>query len=224
MNPNNPIQIPLALRLSGSALKVVAVLSMVIDHLALYCMEAGTPLYETMRCFGRIAFPVFAFLIAEGYAYSKNRLRYFIQLLGFAFISEFPWFLLNGADGTHNVLFTLALGVLSIGVFDKLKVRKPLCICMILVAMAYAQWMGSDYGWRGILMILLFYMFRQNRPCQLLLAFPLMMYYGIIGALLACVVQFLYDGTQGFAKGRIAKYGFYLFYPLHLLVIGLCRI
>lgn len=212
--------LPLVLRMSGSALKVVAVLSMVTDHLALYCMEAGTPLYETMRCFGRIAFPVFAFLIAEGYAYSRNRLRYFIQLLGFAFISEFPWYLLNGADGMHNVMFTLALGVLAIGIFDKLKERKPLCICMILVVMAYAQWMGSDYGWRGILMIVLCYMFRKNQLCQLLLVFPFMMHYGIIGALLACAVLFLYDGTRGFAKGHIAKYGFYLFYPLHLLLIA----
>lgn len=216
---DNTINFPLALRLSGSGLKVIAVLSMVIDHCAFYFMETGTPLYEAMRCFGRIAFPVFAFLIAEGYAYSKDRTWYFIKLLAFAFISEIPWYLLNGADGTHNVMFTLALGVLAIGGFDKLKERKPLCIIAILVVMAYAHWIGADYEWRGILMIVLFYIFRQNRACQLLLAFPLMMYYGIMGAFLACIVLLAYDGTRGFAKGRIAKYGFYLFYPLHLLVI-----
>lgn len=219
MNTTTPIQLPLALRMSGSALKVIAIISMVIDHSAFYFMEQGTPLYEAMRCFGRIAFPVFAFLIAEGYSYSKDRMWYFIKLLGFAFISEIPWYLLNGADGTHNVMFTLALGVLAIGVFDRLKERKPLCICMILAIMIYAGWIGTDYEWRGILTIVLFYMFRQNRACQLLMVFPIMMHYGIIGALLACIVLPAYDGTRGFAKGQITRYGFYLFYPLHLFVI-----
>lgn len=69
----NPVHIPLALRMSGSALKVIAIISMVIDHLTLYFMENGTPLYEAMRCFGFIVFPVFALLIAEGYTYSKDR-------------------------------------------------------------------------------------------------------------------------------------------------------
>lgn len=99
-----------SIRLSGSALKVIAVLSMVIDHSAYYLMEHGTLLYEVMRCFGRIAFPVFAFLIAEGFRHTRNRMKYFLRLLGFAVVSEVPWYLLNGADGTHNVLFTLALG------------------------------------------------------------------------------------------------------------------
>lgn len=218
---SNPVRIHLALRMSGSALKVIAIISMVIDHWALYIMETGTPLYEAMRCLGRIAFPVFAFMIAEGYTYSKDRVWYFIRLLGFAFISEIPWYLLNGADGTHNVMFTLALGVLTLGIFDRLKDRKLLCICMILIVTAYAHWIGSDYEWRGILMIVLFYMLRQNRPCQLLLAFPLMIHYGITGALLACGVLLLYDGTRGFAKGWVSKFGFYLFYPLHLFLLWL---
>lgn len=103
-----------SIRLSGSALKIIAVLSMVADHGAYYLMEHGTLLYEVMRCFGRIAFPVFAFLIAEGFRHTRNRMKYFLQLLGFAVVSEVPWYLLNGADGTHNVLFTLALGVMAL--------------------------------------------------------------------------------------------------------------
>ena len=91
--------------LSGSALKVIAILSMVADHCAYYLMEHGTLLYEVMRCFGRIAFPVFTFLIAEGFRHTRNRMKYFLQLIGFAVVSEVPWYLLNGADGTHNVLF-----------------------------------------------------------------------------------------------------------------------
>ena len=59
---------------------------------------------------------------------------------------------------------------------------------------------------------------------QLLFAFPLMMHYGITGALLACAVIFLYDGTRGFIHGNVAKYGFYAFYPAHLILIYLFRL
>ena len=107
-----------AFGLSGSALKVIAMISMVIDHIALYLMEHGTVLYETMRCVGRIAFPVFAFLITEGFIHTRSRYRYFFTLLGFAVISEIPWYLLNGADETHNVMFTLALGVATLMVLE----------------------------------------------------------------------------------------------------------
>ena len=112
-----------AFGLSGSALKVIAMISMVIDHIALYLMEYGTVLYETMRCIGRIAFPVFAFLIAEGFIHTRSRYRYFFTLLGFAVISEIPWYLLNGVDGTHNVMFTLALGVATLMVLENLLQR-----------------------------------------------------------------------------------------------------
>ena len=103
---------------------------MVTDHCAYYLMEHGTLLYEVMRCFGRIAFPVFAFLIAEGFRHTRNRMKYFLQLLGFAIVSEVPWYLLNGADGTHNVLFTLALGVIGTGCDKSIKKgRHPLWDC-----------------------------------------------------------------------------------------------
>ena len=210
--------------LSGNALKVIAIISMVVDHFAYYLMEEGTMLYEVMRCFGRIAFPVFAFLIAEGFRYTRNRMRYFLQLLIFAIISEIPWYLLNGADGTHNVMFTLALGVVALATFEKLKKDGTLCCCVILLIAFIAIWSGVDYEWRGILVIVIFYLFGTSgkisfpfsRMMQLLCAFPLMMYYGIVGALLACMVLFMYDGARGFIQGKVAKYGFYSFYPVHL--------
>lgn len=213
---------------SGSTLKIIAIVSMVIDHCAYFLMDEHTMMYDAMRCAGRIAFPVFAFLIAEGFAYTKNRKKYFAQLLVFAVISEVPWYLLNGADGTHNVMFTLALGVIALAILEKLKENSILCGVAILSIACFATWLGTDYEWRGILMIAVFNLLRnQNtnlpipygRMMQLFCAFPLMMYYGCIGALLACMTIFLYDGTRGFIKGNVAKYGFYAFYPVHLLLI-----
>lgn len=216
--------------LSGSALKVIAVLSMVADHSAYYFLEENTVAYGVMRCFGRIAFPVFALLVAEGYAYTRNRMRYFLSLLAFAAISEVPWCLLNGADGTHNVMFTLALGVAAMAAFDRLKEHRTVAFVTILLAATASAIFGLDYGWRGIMMIFLFHLFgnlynrqRSNsqsaRLLQLAFAFPFTGHYGITGALLACSIIFLYDGTRGFIKGNLAKYGFYAFYPLHLLLI-----
>lgn len=213
--------------LSGSALKVIAMISMVIDHVALYLMDDSTVLYETMRCIGRIAFPVFAFLIAVGFIHTRSRYRYFFTLLGFAVISEMPWYLLNGTDGTHNVMFTLALGVATLMVLENLLQRSLVLGFLWTLGMAgLAFWLGVDYEWGGILVIVIFYLFnvyghsfQYSRGMQFFCTFVLMIHYGIIGAVMACMVLYLYNGTRGFVQGSIAKYGFYAFYPVHLVAI-----
>ena len=227
-----PIHIPLYFpqKLSGSELKVLAILSMMADHSACFFLEENTVAYGVMRCFGRIAFPVFALLVAEGYAHTRNRMRYVLSLLALAAVSEVPWCLLNCTDGTHNVMFTLALGVAAMATFDRLKGHKNVSLILVLFTAFFAGLSGMDYEWRGILMIFLFHLFgnlhcnqriaRQSRRLlQLAFTFPFMAHYGITGALLACSVIFLYDGTRGFIKGNLPKYGFYAFYPLHLMVI-----
>lgn len=216
-----------AFGLSGSALKVIAMISMVIDHVALYLMEHGTVLYETMRCIGRIAFPVFAFLIAEGFIHTRNRYRYFFTLLGFAVISEIPWYLLTGADGTHNVMFTLALGVATLMVLENfLQHSLVLGFFWTLGMSGLASWLGVDYEWRGILLIIISYLyntyahsFPHSKGMQFFCTFTLTMHYGVIGAVMACMFLYLYNGTRGFVQGSIAKYGFYAFYPVHLFIL-----
>lgn len=213
--------------LSGSSLKIIAVLSMVIDHCAYYLLEHGTVLYEAMRCVGRIAFPVFAFLIAEGFSHTRNKRSYFVQLLGFAFFSEIPWFLLNGADGTHNVMFTLALGVVALTLLDRCCEHKVLSFMAVCLVAVLAYYMGTDYDWRGILMIAIFYIIQpqagnlQDRMIQILFILPLMIHYGTIGAIFASVVILSYNGNRGFITGKAWKYAFYAFYPVHLILICL---
>ena len=219
-------------RLSGSALKVIAMIFMVIDHVALYLMEHGTVLYETMRCIGRIAFPVFAFLIAEGFIHTRSRYRYFFTLLGFAVISEIPWYLLNGVDGTHNVMFTLALGLATLMVLENLLQRSLVLGFLWTLGMAgLAFWLEVDYEWRGILLIVILYLFNRHghsfpysKGMQFFCTFALIMHYGVIGAVMACMILCLYNGTRGFIHGSIAKYGFYAFYPVHLILfIQICE-
>ena len=189
-------------QLSGSALKIIAILSMVIDHCAYYLLEHSTVLYEAMRCVGLIAFPVFAFLITEGFSHTQNRKRYFLQLLAFAILSEIPWYLLNRCC-EHKTLSFMAVALVAV----------------------LAYYMGTDYDWRGILMIAIFYMTQpqadnlQGRMIQILFTFPLMIHYGIIGAIFASVVILSYNGDRGFIRGKAWKYIFYAFYPVHLLLI-----
>lgn len=238
MNNTATFNIPLSLRASGSALKIIAVLSMVADHCAYFLTGPDAPFYGVFRSFGRIAFPVFAFLVAEGFANSRNRLRYFLILVLFGIISELPWHMLNGADGSHNVMFSLSLGVAALAVFDRLCEHGPLSFIVVLAVTALAWWLGTDYDWRGVLMIFLFYILRHGtmRPwlerssthfpsqalLQIIFTFPLMAHYGIAGAMLASAVIFLYDGTRGFIRGSTAKYAFYAIYPAHLLLIAVC--
>ena len=203
-----------AFGLIGSALKVIAMISMVIDHIALYLMEHGTVLYETMRCIGRIAFPVFAFLIAEGFIHTRSRYRYFFTLLGFAVISEIPWYLLNGTDGKHNVMFTLALGVATLMVLENLLQRRIVLGFFWTLGMAgLAFWLEVDYEWRGILLIIISYLyntyahyFPYSRGMQFFCTFALMMHFGVIGAVMGCMVLYLYNGKRGFIQGYIEKY------------------
>ena len=126
--------------LSGSALKAIALLSMTADHTACYLMDEGSMAYEAVRCVGRIAFPVFALLVAEGFSHTRNRWRYLLSLLLFAVISEVPWYLLNGVDGTHNVLFTLALGTACLALFEGLCEHRILCCLSILLLAGLAEY------------------------------------------------------------------------------------
>lgn len=117
---------------------------------------------------------------------------------------------------------------MALAAIKALKKEDILCGVVILSIACFATWSGVDYEWRGILMMVVFYLlgnvsnpsFPSGRKAQLFCAFPLMMHYGIVGALLACLVIACYDGTRGFIHGKVAKYGFYAFYPMHILVIS----
>ena len=216
MNNTASFSIPLSLRASGSALKIIAILSMVADHCAYFLMEPDAPFYGVLRSFGRIAFPVFAFLVAEGFAHSRDRMRYFLILAFSGMVSEIPWLMLNGADGTHNVMFTLALGVAALAVFDRLCEHGPLSFVGVSGMAALAWWLGTMRPWLERSST----HFPSQALLQIIFTFPLMAHYGIAGAMLASAVIFLYDGTRGFIRGNAAKYAFYSVYPAHLLLIA----
>ena len=174
-----------------------------------------------LRTIGRIAFPTFAFLLAEGFVHTKNRQKYMLSLFIFALLSEIPWFLLNH-DGSHNVLFTLLAGLLGLYVLENCK-NRWLTMAFITSIACATIFADTDYSWKGFGLVLIFYMFRGRPELQTLFGIPLMYEYGITGILMAFAVIWLYNGERGFVKGKAWKYAFYAFYPVHLMLIYFLR-
>lgn len=206
--------------LSSSALKVIALVSMTVDHIAYYLMEHGTWTYDMMRTVGRMAFPIFAFLLVEGYGHTRSTRKYALNLLAFALISEIPWWLLNH-DNTHNVFFTLLLGLMAIDLITRIG-NKPLLWCVIMASIcANATWLHADYDYSGILLICAFHFFQPDKVTKCLLATLFMYQYGVVGLWLGLSAILCYNGERGFIKGQYAKYLCYAYYPLHLIAITL---
>ena len=219
--------------LSGSGLKILAIVAMLIDHSAI-CFSpllgrhlftlfklSFTP-YLLLRGFGRIAFPIFCFLLAEGFRHTHSRLRYGLSLLIFALLSELPYDLFNqGSFGypRQNVFFTLLLGFLGIWALVALE-GKPLRMSLSLLGLGVcAALLNADYGWRGFLLILLTYLLGEHPLVQAFTGVTLLNWPG--GVALAYPFLNLYNGQRGFVRGAGAKYFFYFFYPVHLLLLWL---
>ena len=207
--------------LSGSALKLVAMAAMVIDHVALifFCNNPEhSTTYELMRTIGRISYPVFAFLVVEGYLHTHDFGRYAKRLLYFAIVSEIPWQLINH-DGSHNVLFTLLVGLFVLYMIEHwhtTNINISLFAIIIGVLLIYIH---TDYDWRGLLLILIFYLFKKDPLFQTVFGILVMSFYGFTGALLAFMVINAYNGHRGFIQGDLGKHLVYLFYPCHLLLL-----
>ncbi|QUB71741.1 conjugal transfer protein TraX [Prevotella multiformis] len=203
--------------LSGSALKVIALVSMTLDHIACYLMDNGLA-YDAMRTIDRMAFPIFAFLLVEGYVHTRSVRKYAVNLFVFALVSDIPWWLLNH-DNTHNVFFTLLLGLVVMEGMNKID-NKPLLLCVLMAAVCgMATWVHVDYEYSGILLICAFYIFRTNNVTKSLLATLFMYQYGVIGLWLGLAVILCYNGQRGFINGQYAKYLCYAYYPLHFFGI-----
>lgn len=227
--------------LSGSCLKTIAVASMLVDHTAKCLLKsepafhhayfhlgntAITPYFILTSIIGRLAFPIFAFLVVEGYLHTRNAQRYARNMLLFAILSIVPWsiehghwFLLRG----HNVLFTLFLGIICIDSIVKYSRVKSTII--ILGSLLLSFLLRTDYGPAGVSLIILMFLLRERRFYQNLAMVPFFFRSKYtMSAMLASIPIMMYNGERGFIKGSLGKYLMYLIYPLHLLVLGIIRI
>ena len=221
--------------MSSFALHIWAMLLMLCDHLQLTLL----PDLPILRCVGRLAFPLFAFMAVEGYLHTRSLKKYLLRLLMLAVISEIPFDLLvSGSvfDPMHqNVIWTIVLGLCCIWAFENIAAARQrlLSAVVIIASLAAAIIARVDYSSAGVLTLLAFYAFRGNtvrcRLMQLLsLAFINLVLLGGIEfafpyqalAVLSLPIIWLYDGSQGPHNGFI-KAANYLFYPAHMLILAL---
>ena len=217
--------------LNAAQLKIIALISMLTDHLAV-CFAELLPEwgYNVMRGVGRLAFPIFCFLIVEGFEKTSSRLKYCLRLLVFALISEVPydmlmhraWFYPYG----NNIMFTLMLTVLVLWIVDVLQKKgTPGIIAALSIAIAAgvaAYFLHLEYSWKCIAIAMLFYVAKNDDAVKYAgTACILLINTTITGlnAVFALPLIYLYNGK----KGKTQKYFFYIFYPVHILALGIVK-
>ena len=250
--------------MSFFALKIIALLSMLWDHVtyvwplaltvevlffpdAAETIPALLVLQRATDYIGRIAAPIFLFSIANGYRHTRNFNRYALRLLVFACLAEYPYYLLFGFHG--NIMFTLLLGLLTLRLMDWGNGKRAglgylLCAGVVIAAEYFALFEGKG---RYILFILVFYWTERwpvrKRALLWLFLMPLSRYgltwmviserlftyrwfhmwcINAVGPLLGVAFTFLYNGKKG-PSFPGDKYLWYVFYPAHLLVLGLAQ-
>lgn len=219
--------------ISADTLKWIAMITMFIDHVGAVVLEyipqfelpAVNAAYYVMRYIGRLAFPLFCFLLVEGYHHTSNRMRYLRDLLIFGLISEIPFeicFMSEPGNGFHNIFWTLALGLGVLMALDYAKTKYVNATWMnllIMVVGAYAaETLGCDYGAIGVLLIFILYQTRNDRAKQSIFG-GIAMLYEVTGPI-AFVLTYFYNGERKIKK---YKYVFYAFYPVHLILLYLIR-
>lgn len=224
--------------LSGSSLKVIAMVCMVVDHATKMGMAGWpwmrtelftvgntsvTPAFIGACVIGRMAFPLFAFLCVEGFRHTRNVRKYMISMLVFAVLSVVPFNLLKGHAwyDLHemNVLFTLLLGLCGIYCIRYVKGMKAYAGVLLVLAVAY--FFHCDYSAYGVALIIVMYLLKKPEYQSIAILAVLGRSKFTICGTLASVPMLLYNGKRGFIRGSICKYAFYAFYPLHILLLWL---
>ncbi|MDR1770646.1 MAG: conjugal transfer protein TraX [Hungatella sp.] len=231
--------------ITGNTLKMIAIVTMLIDHIGVAVVENGIlknqdnpPAWEllglqggnlwntadlVLRTIGRVAFPIFCFLLVEGFFHTRDIKKYGARLFLFALISEIPfdlaifdqWFY----PDYQNVYFTLFIGLCVLYWYDKALGNPIRQTLVFLAGCGAAVFLKCDYDIIGIVMILLFYVFYKDRKTQticagILAAGESLSYFG--SAILAFIPIRMYSGARG---KRNLKYLFYWFYPVHLVLL-----
>lgn len=221
--------------INSSVLKILAILLMCVDHFnaAIFHYKV-TP----MIIVGRIAFPLFAFMVAEGARRTKSREKYMLRLLLFALVSEVPFdFFVSSSFfdiSSQNVFFTLFFGLFSIWCYELLREKglSAVSVLPLLIACTGAALLNTDYAATGVLCIFLLYVSMEaDFPVRFLISAAAIALLSVniktdkinfveieLYALMALIPIFLYNGKKGF---KVNKYFFYAFYPAHMLIFKL---
>lgn len=219
--------------LNSFQLKIIAIVLMTVDHIGAILFP-GVLAY---RIIGRLAFPIFAFLITEGYKHTRSVSRYLLRLAVCAVLFQIPdWFF--GIHYALNIFATLFLGLCAIFIYDKIKDKSRVLSWIGVIAISIiAQCIGADYGAYGVFLIFMFFITSGSiyktavgmvvlhaayAVFELLSSYisegrAIFYHYLQLYSMLSFPITALYNNEQG----RKMKYFFYLFYPLHLIILYL---
>ena len=212
-------------------LKIVGVITMLFDHVG----DAIIGKFSFCNLIGRIAFPIFAFQAVQGYIYTKDFKKHMLKLFIFACISQIPFMLFLSTFTeeilTLNIFFTLFLGLLALYVYDKCK-NKILGFLFVILTSIIAYFIHVDYGTFGILLMFCFYFFKDKKFPMAIVAIILCFLRFLPDIIKAPILWYIYMQCAIFTalslifilfynkkEGPKAKYFFYIFYPLHLLIL-----
>jgi len=221
--------------LDRNTLKYIAIIAMLADHIAASFVPADTLLYFIMRFIGRLTAPIMCFFIAEGFHYTRSKWKYSARLAVFALVSQFAYTLFFDGELTStfftqwNMIYTLLVGFCMLLAYDKISsmALRWLVISALFIASTVGDWMVFAPAF-----ILCFHVFRDNNRIKyatFVIIAAAMAALGFtfgemwhIGIFLAIPLLLLYNGRKG-SGYAVHKWAFYLFYPLHLLVIAIIR-
>lgn len=182
-------------------------------------------LYRVMRDVGRAAFPIFCFLLVEGFLHTHNRFKYGRNLLIFACISEIPWnFAQNGTllyPDKQNVFFTLFLGYLAFCLVERFEKNASMQLFCMLLLLAVSYFLKADYGYKGFVFLLIMYWLHQHKSAQAVIGSCWLIYEW--KACFAFIPLNMYNEKRGFIQGKWVKYLFYAFYPVHIAILTVIR-
>lgn len=239
--------------LTGSHLKWIAIITMFIDHTGAALLELGLlpkvadavlagnsfdyvmadyhfwyRFDDVLRAIGRLAFPIFCFLLVEGFLHTKDVKKYALRLGLFALISEIPFDLAFNEKllefSYQNVFFTLLIGLLMLIGLKYFEETLPphiswLRFIVALTGILLAVFFRTDYDAFGIMLIFLLYEFRSLPKLRCIAGAILMLFNSTTGCLAFLLIWF-YNGERG---KQLPKYFFYAFYPAHLMLLWLVR-
>jgi hypothetical protein len=218
--------------LTNNKLKIIAMLSMLIDHVG----ESLFPGVVIFKCIGRLAFPIFAFMIAEGCYYTKNRAKYLALIAGLGIACQTVFLVFKGS-WYMGILITFSLSIVAIYSLDglikssaiKVKIISTVALLCVLVfsivfPIIFKEY-SLDYGIYGVILPVLVY-YSPNKLLKLLsttlvVAMLFIVYKSFHWCyIFALPLLALYNGKRGKAN---LKYLFYVFYPSHLAIIYLIQ-
>lgn len=230
--------------LNATQIKTIAIVAMLIDHIAWSFVGTYTVLGQIMHIIGRLTAPIMCYFIAQGYIHTRSFKKYLGRLIIFALISHIPFVLESTGKikvFPFSVMYTLTLGLLAIYAYDKIKNKTLRWIVIIIIGILS---LPGDWMFFGIAFCMIFYIYRDNFKKQCIGIISIGLFEMILimvatavtrGNLLTAVLENLfqmsiilslpilnlYNKERG--GNKVARMGFYIFYPLHLLIIALIK-